>query len=727
MNEKIIELMKEEVYRPLSAEELYKALNLKDRNEFLVQLEQLEQEGKVIKTRKLKYGLPEKMNLAVGRLQGHPHGFGFLIQDTPGLPDIFISADNMNGAMHNDRIVARLTGRSWDGPRQEGEIIRILTRANEQIVGTLERGRKFSFVTPDEKRISTDIFIPNDQCKDAATGDKVVVEITEWPMRRRNPEGRVAQIIGHKGEPGTDIKSIIWKYGLPQSFPKPVMREVGQIPMEVTEEQMQGRRDLRNLQMVTIDGEDAKDLDDAVSLEILDNGHFHLGVHIADVGSYVPMGSALDKEAFKRGTSVYLVDRVIPMLPPELSNGICSLNPKVNRLAMSVFMEIDHRGQVVHYDMCESVININERMTYTKVRKILVDKDPELIEQYGYLLDMFNQMEQLRQVLKTRRNVRGAIDFDFPEVKVKLDEAGKPIAIVKQERSIADQIIEEFMLVTNETVAKHFYELEVPFVYRIHEKPDGEKLSNLNRFLFSFGLSLKGNNVHPGSFQDVLNKVTGRPEERVISTVMLRTMKLAKYSNLNEGHFGLAAKYYSHFTSPIRRYPDLVIHRIMKETLAKGRMAVKQMDKLAAFTKDASLVSSDRERVATEAERESVDLKKVEFMMDKVGETYEAIISSVTSFGMFVELDNLVEGLVHVTTMSDDFYEYDEVKLSLTGRHTKRTFRIGDTVKVKLEKVNVEERQLDFELVNMSEKGHDKGSEKGTEKRTDKTPTLVGV
>ncbi len=701
MKKKIIGFMRGEAYRPLSAEELFQALRLNDLEGFQKQLRDLEHEGQVICTRKMKYGLPEKMNLAVGKLQGHPGGYGFLIQETPGMPDVFISADNMNGALHNDRVVARLLGRRWNGLKQEGEIIRILHRANVNIVGTFEKGRKYSFVTPDENRISIDVFVPRGQDKGAASGDKVVLEITRWPDRRRSPEGKVINIIGPKDQPGTDIESIIWKYGLPREFPKPVWHEVGKIPMQVTAEQVEGRRDLRGLMMVTIDGEDAKDLDDAVSLEILANGNFHLGVHIADVGSYVPAGSALDKEAYKRGTSVYLVDRAIPMLPPELSNGICSLNPQVDRLAVSVLMEIDKRGQVVNREIHESVIHINERMTYNGVKKILVDKDPELRQRYAYLLDTLSRMETLCLILKSRRLQRGAVDFDFPEVKVTLDDQGKPVEIAKYDRSIADRMIEEFMLVANETIARHFHEANVPFIYRIHEYPDSEKVFNLNRFLFTFGLSIRGaGKIHPGAFQEVLKKAEGRPEERVIGTVMLRTMKLARYSAENTGHFGLASDCYCHFTSPIRRYPDLVIHRIIKEVLAKGKLPVKKINKLAGFVTDAAVQSSERERIATEAERESVDLKKVEFMQDKIGTEYRAIVSSTTSFGMFVELDNLVEGLVHVTTMTDDFYEYDEIKQSLTGRHTGRSFRIGDTVRVRLENVNPEKRQLDFELVN---------------------------
>lgn len=700
MKEQILEFMRRAAYRPLSAEELFRAMKLDNMGEFLVVLQEMEKEGKVICTRKMKYGLPEQLNLAVGKLQGHPKGFGFLLQDTPGLPDVFISADNLNGALHNDRIVARLLGRNWNGPKQEGEVIRLLERANTTIVGEFERGRKYSFVTPDEGRISHDIFVPGGQDKGAVTGDKVVAEITRWPEKRRNPEGKVVGIIGHKGDPGTDIQSIVWKYGLPREFPKTVIRETAKIPMQVTEEQVKGRFDLRKLLMVTIDGEDAKDLDDAVSLEVLENGNYYLGVHIADVGSYVQPGSALDKEAYKRGTSVYLVDRVIPMLPPELSNGICSLNPRVDRLALSIFMEINKEGRVLNHQLYESIINIEERMTYSNVKRILVDRDPELIERYSYLVGTFSNMEKLALILRGRRLTRGAIDFEFPEIKVKLDEQGKPSAIVKYDRSIADRIIEEFMLVSNETIAQSFYERQVPFVYRVHEVPDTEKISSLNRFLFTFGLSIKGfNKIHPGAFQEVLKKVEGRPEERVISTVMLRTMKLARYSEENVGHFGLSTGYYCHFTSPIRRYPDLVIHRIIKEVLVKGKLPRKRKEKLAAFTADAAAHSSERERMATEAERESVNLKKVEFMLDKKGEEYDAIISGVTSFGFFVELENLVEGLVHVTTLTDDFYEFDEIKLSLIGRHTKRTFRIGDTVRVRLENVNLDERKLDFELV----------------------------
>ncbi len=701
MKKRILEFMERAAYRPLSAEELWQVLSLKDQQGFRKALQELEKDGRIICTRKMKYGLPEKMNLAVGKLQGHSGGYGFLIQDSPGLPDVFISADNLNGALHNDRVVARFLGRSWDGAKQEGEVIRILQRANASIVGTFEKGGKYSFVKPDENRISVDIFIPRGRDKGAVTGDKVVVEITRWPERRRNPEGRVAVIIGHQDEAGLDIESIIWKYGLPREFPKRVTGEIKKIPRQVTDEQLRGRRDLRPFLMVTIDGEDAKDLDDAVSLEIMPDGNFRLGVHIADVAAYVPEGSDLDREAYKRGTSVYLVDRVVPMLPPELSNGICSLNPRVDRLAMSVVMQIDKSGRVVGHEIFESVININERMTYSSVKKILVDRDPELRQRYSYLVDMLSGMERLALILKKRRLRRGAIDFEFPEVKIALDERGKTAAVIKYDRSIADRIIEEFMLAANETVARRFSEAQVPFIYRIHELPDGEKIALLNRFLHAFGLSIKGfKKIRPGAFQEVLAGVAGRPEERVVGTMMLRTMKLARYSAEKTGHFGLAAEYYCHFTSPIRRYPDLAIHRVIKEVLAKGSLPAKRKSKLAGFTAAAAEQASERERIATEAERESVDLKKVEFMQDKIGTEYRAVVSGAASFGIFVELENLVEGLVHVTNLTDDFYEYDETKLSLTGRHTGRSFRIGDPVRVRLEKVNLDERRLDFELAD---------------------------
>lgn len=700
LTERILAYMHKAAYKPLTAEELMRELGGDNLDEFFKVLYGMEQAGEIICTRRMRYGLPEKLNLIVGKLQGHQDGFGFLIPARPGHEDVFIGADSMNGAMHGDRVIARFKGAGRRGMREEGEIIRILQRGSAKLVGTFEQDRQHGFVVPDEKRVAQDIFIAKGMEQGAQTGDKVVVEITRWPEKRRNAEGKVIEIIGRKGEPGIDIESIIWKFNLPREFPQDVQQEVHKVAPEVAAADIEGREDLRNLLMVTIDGEDAKDLDDAVSVEILPNGNYLLGVHIADVGHYVTYGSALDKEAYQRATSVYLVDRAIPMLPRELSNGICSLNPRVDRLTQSVFMEIDETGKVLNNRVVESVIKTNERMTYTNVKKILVDKEPELRQRYDYLVETFENMEKLCHILRKRRLDRGAIDFDFPEVKVKLDEQGRPVAIVKQERTIADQIIEEFMLVANETVAERYFWMEVPFLYRIHEEPDEEKLTNLNMFLANFGLGVKGmKKIRPRALQDIVNRVAGRPEQRVVNTLLLRSMKQARYSEENLGHFGLAAKFYTHFTSPIRRYPDLVIHRIIKEIIKNGSLNEKRRAKLVKFLPAAATQSSEQERFAMEAERDSVDLKKVEFMLDKVGQEFDGIISGVTSFGMFVELDNLVEGLVHVTTMHDDFYEFVENQYSLVGRHTRRTFRIGQPVRVELTRVNIDERQLDFELL----------------------------
>lgn len=700
LKEKILAFMREEVYKPLIAEDLANYFKEEDLKAFLDTLREMELTGQVICTRHNRYGVPEKMHLVVGKLQGHQKGFGFVIPDRAGEEDVFIPENGIKGAMHNDRVIARIQSKSSNRSRREGEIIRILQRANEKVVGTYEKARNFGFVIPDDSRIAKDIYIPQGENMGVGTGAKVEVQITKWPELRRNPEGKVIQLIGYKGDPGIDIESIIRKYGLPFDFPDEVKNQVAGIADHISPEEIAGRQDLRDILMVTIDGEDAKDLDDAVSLQPLPNGNYRLGVHIADVSYYVREGSPLDQEAYNRGTSVYLVDRVIPMLPPKLSNGICSLNPQVDRLAMSVFMEINEQGKVVAHEIMDSVININERMTYKKVSRILIEKDEQLMDQYAGLLEMFNHMEKLCQILRRRRLERGAIDFDFPETKVILDAQGKPIDLVRQDRSIADQIIEEFMLITNETVAEHFHWLEVPFLYRVHEEPGADKIQNLREFLYNFGYTLKGKNgVHPKAFQSIVNEVEGKPEQKVINTVMLRTMKQARYSEESLGHYGLAAEFYSHFTSPIRRYPDLIIHRIMREVISNGQLKEKRKEKLTKIMPDIAKQSSERERLAMEAERDSVDLKKVEFMQDRIGEEFAGIISGVTAFGIFVELPNSVEGLVHITNMHDDYYDYNEKQYLLLGQHTKKVYRLGDEVKVKIVKVNTDERQIDFELV----------------------------
>ncbi|QCX34663.1 ribonuclease R [Caloramator sp. E03] len=701
IKENIISFMREEAYKPMTAEELSEVfeINYKELKTFYKLLDDMEEEGYIVKTRKNRYGVPERMNLVVGKLQGNQKGFGFLIPDEEGIEDIYIAAENMNGAMNNDRVIARIIKENIPNKRVEGEIIRILKRANTQIVGTFEKSQNFGFVVPDDKRIYQDIFIPKADINGAKTGHKVVVEVTKWPEKRRNPEGKIIEILGSKDKPGVDILSIIKKYGLPENFPEEVEEYAKAIDEEIPEKEIKRRRDLRNLKIVTIDGEDAKDLDDAVSIEKLPNGRYRLGVHIADVTYYVKEKSPLDKEAFERATSVYLVDRVIPMLPKKLSNGLCSLNPKVDRLTLSCMMTIDSTGKVIEHEIFESIIKTSERMTYTDVTKILKYNDEETIKRYEYLYEDFKLMEELCNILYNKRMQRGALDFDFEECKIILDENGRPIEIKPYEREIANRIIEEFMIVCNETVAEYMYWAGMPFVYRIHEKPDEEKIRLFSEFIYNLGYYLRPTaEMHPKVLQEVLNAAKDKPEEVIIDTLLLRSLKQAKYSPECSGHFGLASKYYCHFTSPIRRYPDLAIHRIIKDYI-NGKIDEKKMKKYTKFVEKASKQSSDMERVAQEAERETDDLKKVEYMSERIGEIYDGIISSVTSFGMFVELPNTIEGLVHISNMDDDYYIYDEKRYTLIGEKFKKIYRLGDKVKVKVIKTDIENRTIDFTLV----------------------------
>lgn len=703
--ERIVAFMTEEAYRPLLLKELRMILGVphSDYEIFNQVIQELEEEGRIYKTHGNRYGIPARLSLVTGTIQGHERGYAFLIPDDELIDDIFIPADGLNGAMHNDRVVARINKKSSSDRRMEGEIVKILKRANVTLVGTFEKSMNFGFVVPDNKRISGDIFISKSAFNGAKNGQKVVVEILKYPEPRRNAEGKVIEILGDKDELGTDILSIIKTYNLEEDFPEEVNKQLEKIPDSVTEDMIKGRRDLRGLRMVTIDGEDAKDLDDAVSIEVLENGNYRLGVHIADVSNYVTENSPLDREALNRGTSVYLVDRVIPMLPRKLSNGICSLNPQVDRLSFSVMMDIDKNGKVINHDIFESVININERMTYTNVYKILVDKDEELRQRYKNLVPDFELMHELALILRKNRFRRGAIDFDFPEAKVILDDNGKPIEVKKYEITIANQIIEEFMLICNETVAEHFFWINVPFVYRIHEDPDEEKIAALNEFVYNLGYSIKGiNKIHPRALQDLLEKVKDTKYERIISSVMLRSLQKARYSNESVGHFGLAAKYYCHFTSPIRRYPDLIIHRIMKKYL-KGELSEQKIEQLNGILPEISKQCSERERMAEEAERETEDLKKVEYMKDHEGEIFEGIISNVTNFGMFVELENTIEGLVRMSSMEDDYYNYDERHFCLIGERTHKTYRIGDTVRVILAKADVSAKKIEFILDDSEE------------------------
>ena len=697
----LLEFMREEAYRPMDIQELVSVfdINPDEYRAFKKTLKTMEKEGLIFRTKKDKFALPERLGLITGKLQAHAKGFGFLIPEVEGEKDVFIPSSFINGAMNGDRILVQITREDKNGKKREGEVIQILERGNTKNIGVYEDSKNFGFVIAEDTRISQDIFISKKDRNGAKDGDVVVVEITKWPEKRRSPEGVVKEVLGQKGDKGLDILTIIKKYGLPEEFPPKVQAFTAGIDEEIPLKEYKRRKDLRDVRMVTIDGEDAKDLDDAVSIERLDNGRYRLGVHIADVSHYVREKNPLDKEALKRGTSVYLIDRVIPMLPKKLSNGICSLNPKVDRLTLSCIMVIDGSGKVLDHEIVESVIRTNERMTYTDVTKILKDNDPELSKRYDYLLDDFKAMEELCNILYKKRTKRGAIDFEFEESKIILNEFGKPIDIKPYEREIANRIIEEFMLVCNETVAEHMFWSHLPFVYRIHEDPDEEKLEKFREFIYNLGYIVKWNGeVKPRNLQEILEKVRGKKEETVVSTLLLRSMMRAKYSPECVGHFGLAAKYYCHFTSPIRRYPDLQIHRIIKEFI-NGKIDDDRSKKLTALVDYAARQSSETENIATEAEREVDDLKKAEYMLDRIGEEFEGIVSSVTSFGMFVELPNTIEGLIHITALDDDYYIYDENHLCLMGERSKKIYRLGDFVKVRCSKVDIPNREIYFDMV----------------------------
>lgn len=696
----ILNLMRDKAYRPLLLKELAGVLEVsrKERRAFKNIIEKMLAEGLIVKIRGDRYGLPERMNLVTGALQGHPDGYGFVISDTEGEPDVYIPRRNMMGAMHNDRVVARIeyTGK---GERLEGRVIRILERFHKKIVGRFEKGKNFGFVIPSDRKIYHDIYIATRHFNKAKDGDIVVAEITSYPERTRNPEGEIIKVLGKPFIPGIDTEIIIEEYELPHEFPEAVISEAKDIPEQVTEAMRSNRVDLRNLKTVTIDGEKAKDFDDAVSIEKLQDDRFRLWVHIADVSYYVPWSSALDREAFSRGTSVYLPDRVIPMFPEKLSNHICSLRPGEDRLTLTAEMLFDRNGNRISYNIYESVINSNERMTYTDVKKIIDDGDSKLTARYQRLVEIFHRMKELCLILRAKRMKRGSIDFDLPEPEIILDLQSKAIDIVKAERNIAHQIIEEFMLAANETVAQHMGSKPVPFIYRIHEPPDEDRILEFNEFIAGIGYRHRLLHRHPRTFQRLLKKLKGRPEEVLINQLLLRSMKQARYSTENLGHFGLASQHYTHFTSPIRRYPDLIVHRLIKETSKKRRLREEKKTRLATTLQDIAKHSSERERLAMEAEREVVELKKLEYMQDKIGAEYEGVISGVTAFGFFVELEEiLVEGLVRVTSLYDDFYRFEERQHRLAGDRYKKTFRLGDKVRVRVESVDMERRKIDFTL-----------------------------
>ncbi|MED4204577.1 ribonuclease R [Neobacillus mesonae] len=702
---RLLQYMKDEAYKPLTVQELEEAFGIQDSGdfkEFVKALVNMEEKGLVVRTRANRYGLPEKMNLVRGKLTGHAKGFAFVVPDEPGMDDIFIPPTETNNAMHGDTVLVRVSSESA-GQRREGSVIRIIERGVQQIVGTYVESKNFGFVIPDDKKFASDIFIPKEASKGAVEGHKVVVKLTTYPEGRKSAEGEVVTILGHKNDPGVDILSIIHKHGLPMAFPDEVLQQANAVPDTIDESELTNRRDLRGETIVTIDGADAKDLDDAVTVTKLENGNYKLGVHIADVSYYVKEGSPIDLEAADRATSVYLVDRVIPMIPHRLSNGICSLNPQVDRLVLSCEMEIDSVGHVVSHEIFQSVIKTTERMTYHDVNRILIDKDEETRARYETLVPMFELMEELAAILRNKRMTRGAIDFDFKESKVLVDEEGKPTDVIIRERSVAERLIEEFMLAANETVAEHFHWMEVPFIYRIHEDPKEDKLRKFFEFITNFGYIVKGtaNQVHPRALQEIIEEVQGKPEEMVVSTVMLRSMQQAKYYPESIGHFGLSTQFYTHFTSPIRRYPDTIVHRLIRTYIIEGKLDEATREKWNVDLPEIAEHSSKMERRAVDAERDTDELKKAEYMEDKIGEEYDGIISSVTNFGMFVELPNTIEGLVHVSYMTDDYYRFDERHYAMIGERTGNVFRIGDEITVRVVKVNKEEHSIDFEIVGM--------------------------
>lgn len=705
--EAILELMKEQLYKPMTVQELQEVFRVQTADglkQLMRLLNQLEQEGEILRTRSNRYGIPERMNVLKGRIQGSSKGFAFLIPEEPEFSDVYIAESDLNGAFHGDKVLVRINRPALStGERAEGEVIRILSREISQVVGTFQASGSYGFVIADDKHISQDIFIPKEEVNGAADGHKVVVEITKYPDGRRSAEGRVIEILGHKNDPGVDIISIIRKYGLPEAFPEEVKQEAERTPQEISPDELKKRRDLRDVTIVTIDGPDAKDLDDAISITRNEQGNFILGVHIADVSYYVPEGSHMDREAFNRGNSVYLVDRVIPMLPHRLSNGICSLNPQEDRLTITCEMEINPKGEVVAHDIYPSVIRSKERMTYEEVYQIVERENEEVLSRYESLVPFFDHMKELALILQEKRMKRGALDFNFKEAKVLVDEQGKPIDVVLRDRTIAERIIEEFMLVANETIAEHFHWLQLPFIYRIHEEPKEEKLQAFLEFITNFGYVVRGtaNSIHPRSLQQLLEQVQDTPEEGVISTVMLRSLKQAKYHADSLGHFGLATQFYTHFTAPIRRYSDLIVHRLIRTYLIEGDMSEETQQKWREKLQTIAEHCSYRERLAEDAERETDDLKKAEFMMDKIGEEYEGIISGVTPFGLFVQLENTIEGLVHMSYLTDDYYHYHEKQYAIIGERTGKIYRLGDTVQVRVLQVNREERTIDFELVDV--------------------------
>ena len=692
----IYDFICDDLYVPMKIKEIAVVLQIprEQRDELKEILDALVEEGKIALSKRGKYSKGKTERLK-GIFQANPRGFGFITPENGG-DDVFVPEENINGAFQGDEVEFIITG-TPGGRRREGRVVRVLSHSVTHIVGLYEKNKNYGFVRPDNQRYLTDIYIPEGKSMDAVSGHKVVVELTSYGGEHMKPEGYVVEIIGHINDPGTDILSIVKDYDLPVEFPEKVLNQAVRVGKDVSDADCQGRKDLREWMMVTIDGEDAKDLDDAVSVT-KEGGNFRLGVHIADVTNYVQEHSALDREALKRGTSVYLADRVIPMLPHKLSNGICSLNAGEDRLALSCIMTVSTEGDVTDHEIAETVVRVDRRMSYNGVAKIL-DGDEKAVRENKEFVPMIRMMKELSEILREKRGRRGSINFDFPETKIELDENGHPVEIRPYERNAATKIIEDFMLLANETVAEEYFWRELPFLYRTHEAPDEEKMRQLGAFINNFGYHIHvRNEVRPKEIQKLLGKVEGTPEEPLISRLALRSMKQARYTTENTGHFGLAAKYYTHFTSPIRRYPDLQIHRIIKENL-RGRLNEERISHYEQILPEVAAQCSTRERTAEETEREVVKLKKAEYMQKRIGEEYEGVISGVTKWGVYVELPNTIEGLVHVADMRDDHYEFAEERYELVGEHTGKTYKLGQKVRVRVTEADRIQRTVNFEII----------------------------
>ena len=701
--DQLLHQIREQVHHPATARELFRVLQIPRDQQAAVRryLKSLAADGALVVVSGNRYGLADRMDLVVGRLEGHSSGFGFVTPERPpeGLQgDVFVAAQNLKEALHGDRVVVRIERHRPDG-KAEGRVVEILARRSQTIVGRYEVDSSgLGYVVPFDRRLLADVQIPRSETGGASQGEMVSVEVTRWPTPTRGPLGRIVEVLGAIDDPGVDTEIILRKHAIPDEHSTEAVEEARRLGSVVKDRDLKGRTDFRDRPVVTIDGEDARDFDDAISIERLANGHYWLGVHIADVAHYVSEGSALDTDAYERGTSVYFPERAVHMFPEELATGLCSLRPHVDRLVQSCLMEVNGRGDVVRYELHDGVINSTERMTYTAVNAILTDRAETAMLRYKALVPMFEQMGELFEILNQRRRRRGSIDFDLPEPKIILDDEGLVEDIVAHERNVAHRLIEEFMLLANETVARHLEKAGMPTLYRIHEPPDPFKVMEFDEFVSSLGFSLaaRGETLHPADFQRLVDKIRGTPEERPIAFLMLRTMQKARYDSLNAGHFGLAAETYTHFTSPIRRYPDLVVHRVLREQ-RRGKVSDERRDELDAELSEVGRHTSEMERRAIEAERELVQWKKVRFMADKVGDTFSGYITGVAPFGLFVELiEHYVEGLVHVSTMADDYYRYNEQTHMLIGENSRKRYRLGDKVTVQVIRVDLERRQVDL-------------------------------